>query len=151
MSRFWHSAFRVQYRLLARLDPPIRAFWRRFGLGNVVELRVERRDGRGQRSRLLGVLRAGGSEYVGHPNGHVGWTRDLVTAGRAKMVLPRGRGDREVSAELLPVDDDEREQAIRSTGQHPFPGNLVYRLGRRHIRVVGAFFRLSDVPQEKDT
>jgi hypothetical protein len=150
MSRFWRSAFRVQYRVLAWLDPPIKAFWRRFGLGNVVELRVERRDGRGQRSRLLGVLRAGGGEYIGHPNGHVGWTRDLVAAGRAKMVLPGGRAEREVSAELLPVGDDEREQAILSTGQHPFPGNLVYRLGRRHIRVVGAFFRLRDVAAAED-
>ena len=39
---------------------------------------------------------------------------------------------------------DERERVIRSTGQHPFPGNLVYRLGRRQVRAVGVYFRLTD-------
>jgi hypothetical protein len=38
----------------------------------------------------------------------------------------------------------ERESVIRATGQQPFPGNLSYRLGRRHIRAVGVFFRLED-------
>jgi len=38
---------------------------------------------------------------------------------------------------------DEREQAIRATGQHPFPGNLMYRLGRGHVRRHGVFFRLT--------
>jgi hypothetical protein len=144
MSRFWRTAYRVQYRLLAWVDPLVRVFWRRFGIGNVIELHVERRDGHGSRARLLGLLRAGGGEYVGHPNGHVGWTRDLEASGRATLVWPRDRLRREVTAEVVPAGD-EREQAILSTGQHPFPGNLAYRLGRRHIRAVGVFFRLRDV------
>jgi hypothetical protein len=45
------------------------------------------------------------------------------------------------TAVRLPMGD-EREGAIRATGQHPFPGNLVYRLGRGHVRAVGVFFRL---------
>ncbi len=44
----------------------------------------------------------------------------------------------------------ERDAVIGSTGQHPFPGNLVYRLGRGHVRQVGIYFRLTDrEPAEK--
>jgi hypothetical protein len=45
MSRFWRTAFRLLYSALAVLDPLIRRFWQRFGIGNVIELRVTRRDG----------------------------------------------------------------------------------------------------------
>ena len=48
----------------------------------------------------------------------------------------------EFSAKRLAKDDPERERAIRATGQHPFPGNMVYRLGRRHVRSQGVYFRL---------
>jgi hypothetical protein len=92
---------------------------------------------------LLGLLRAGDGEYLGHPNGHVGWTRDVAAAGQATLVLPHNRGERHIRAEVVP-DGDERTAAILATSQHPFPGNLVYRLGRRHIRAVGIFFRLRD-------
>jgi hypothetical protein len=47
----------------------------------------------------------------------------------------------------------ERGDAIRATSQHPFPGNLIYRLGRGHIRAVGVFFRimpLDDVTRRDD-
>ena len=57
MFRFWHHAFSVQYRILALIDPLVRRMWGRFGMGNVVEVRVARRDGKGDRSRLLGLLR----------------------------------------------------------------------------------------------
>jgi hypothetical protein len=36
----------------------------------------------------------------------------------------------------------EREAAILATMQHPFPGNVIYRLGRSHVRATGVFFRL---------
>ena len=140
MSPFWRRAFKLQYRLIAWLDPLIRVFWRRFGLGNTVDVQVLRRNGRGERSRLLGLLRAGGGLYLGHPNGDVGWTRDLEAAGGGLLRYPNGVEWR-FTAARLPLGD-EREQAIRSTGQHPFPGNLTYRLGRRHIRAVGVFFRI---------
>ena len=141
MSSFWRSAFRLQYRLLAWLDPFIRRVWRRFGIGNVVELRVLRRGGGGgTRSRLVGILRADGRWYVGHPNGDAGWTRDLRASGGASLIWP-GSAEVPVAAHLLPVGD-EREAAIRATIQHPFPGNVIYRLGRRHIREAGVFFRL---------
>jgi len=140
MSRFWRHAFRLLYRILALIDPLVRRWWRRFGIGNVVELTVGRRDGGGHRSRLIGLLRVDERRYLGHPNGHVGWTRDLGAAGEGSLRWPR-EGPRRFQATPL-TPGDEREQAIRATGQHPFPGNLVYRLGRRHVRAAGVFFRL---------
>ncbi len=141
MSAVWRLTFRAGYRLLALLDPLIRRAWRRLGIGNVVELRVALRDGAGTRSRLVGILRAGGGEYIGHPNGHVGWTHDLLAAGTATIVGPPHAEPRPVAAELLP-DGPERSAAILATSQHPFPGNVVYRLARRHVLAVGVYFRL---------
>lgn len=140
MSSFWRRAFIAQYRLLTWFDPAIRAMWRRQGIGNIHELRVTRRDGRGERSRLLGLLHSDGAMYLGHPNGDVGWTRDLESAGGGVLRYPNGVEWRFSAARLLL--GDERERAIRATSQHPFPGNLVYRLGRRHVRAAGVFFRL---------
>jgi hypothetical protein len=140
MSGFWHRAFRVQYRILALIDRPVRVVWRRFGVGNVVELRVARRGGRGVRSRMVGLLRVGDRRYLGHPDGHVGWTRDLEAAGGGTYCWPEGPEYR-FRAVTLSVGP-ERDEAIRATSQHPFPGNLVYRLGRRHVRAAGVFFRL---------
>ena len=144
-SRFWHAAFRYQYRILALIDPLVRSVWRRFGIGNVVDLEVARRRGDGTRSRLIGVLRANGQIYVGHPNGDVGWTRDLAAAGAGVVHYHNGVEWHFSSAPL--ERGAERDAVIRSTGQHPFPGNLIYRLGRGHIRVVGVYFRLTDRPQ----
>jgi hypothetical protein len=141
MASFWRAAFRLQYRILAWLDPLIRATWRRGGIGNVLELRVAGRNGKGDRSRMVGLLRSGGELYLGHPSGHVGWTRDLEASGVGTLLWPNGN-ELEFSARLLAKDDPEREVAISATGQHPFPGNLVYRLGRRHVRSEGVYFRL---------
>jgi hypothetical protein len=143
VSRFWRATFRAQYRILAWLDPLIRVMWRRFGIGNVVELRVPGRKTGAVRSRMVGILHSGGRSYLGHPNGHAGWTRDLLAAGTGVMIWPNGFEWR-FRAEPL-ANGNEREKAIRSTGQHPFPGSLVYRLGRRHVRRVGVYFRLEDI------
>ncbi len=140
MSRLWHATYRVQYRILALIDPLVRATWRRFGVGNTVELRVAHRIGGGSRSRLVGLLRVGDQRYLGHPNGDVGWTRDLRAAGRGVLKWPNG-DEWPFVAQLLPAGP-EREAVIRATGQHPFPGNLMYRLGRAHIRHVGVFFHV---------
>ncbi len=143
VSRFWRATFRAQYRILARLDPLIRVVWRGVGIGNVVELRVAARSSGAIRSRMVGILHAGGRSYLGHPNGHAGWTRDLQAAGSGVMVWPNGF---EWRFRALPLGiGEEREQAIRATGQHPFPGSLVYRLGRRHVRRVGVYFRIEDL------
>lgn len=132
--------FKVQYRLLAWFDPAIRRVWRKNGIGNILELRVARRNGKGERHTLLGLLHAADGLYLGHPNGDTGWTRDLEAAAGGVLRYPNGV-NWHFSAVRLPKGD-EREQAIRATGQHPFPGNLVYRLGRRHVRAEGVFFRL---------
>ena len=151
MSRFWRVAFRATYWILAVLDPLIRSLWRLFGLGNVVELTVERRAGTGDRARLVGLLRAGDRLYLGHPNGPVGWTRDLEASGTGTI---RWHDGREMRIRALRLEAGmERGDAIRATSQHPFPGNLIYRLGRGHIRSVGVFFRimpLEDVTPRAD-
>ena len=143
MSGFWSWAFRLLYRILALIDPLVRAIWRRFGVGNVVELNVTTRSGTGTRSRLVGLLRVGSRSYFGNPNGHVGWTRDLAAAGGGSYRWPRASAS-DFRAILLP-SGEEREQAIRATWQHPFPGNAIYRLARGHIRRRGVFFRVESL------
>jgi hypothetical protein len=142
-SAFWQRFLPAEYRLIRLLDPLVRPFWSGFGLGNVVELRVAgRRTGR-MRSVLLGLLQNDGHWFLGHPNGDVEWTRNLEAAGTADLVF-HGRPSVTVRATRLPPGA-LRDSAILATGQHPFPGNLVYRLARRHIRAVGTFFELERV------
>jgi hypothetical protein len=148
-SRFWRTAFRLQYRILALIDPLVRRVWSGGGIGNIIELDVARRNGRGTRTRMIGVLHANGRNYVGHPNGDVGWTRDLEVAGSGLIRYPNGT-TWQFAAQRLPRGG-EREQAIRATGQHPFPGNLIYRLGRRQVRAVGVYFRLTDAHTARTT
>lgn len=91
---------------------------------------------------MVGVLRAHDQWYLGHPNGHVGWTRNLSTAGGGVIKWPNGLEWRFRATPLSA--GEERDRAIQATSQHPFPGNVMYRLGRRHIRAIGVFFRLED-------
>ncbi len=88
----------------------------------------------------MGLLRAGPNDYIGHPNGDVGWTRDLTAAAKGTLVYPDGN-EVHVTARRL-ERGDEREQAIRATSQQPFPGNVIYRLARRHVRATGVYFRV---------
>jgi hypothetical protein len=137
-SAAWRTYLRAQYRLIRLLDPLVRGLWRAAGLGNVVELRVlGRRTGR-PRPVLLGLLRDGERWFLGHPNGDVPWTLNLEAAGRAELVF-RAPTAIAVRASRLPPGD-LRDRAILATGQHVFPGNVVYRLARRHIRAVGTYF-----------
>jgi hypothetical protein len=143
-SAAWHRYFPIQYRLIRLVDPLVHALWRAFGLGNVVELQVVgRRTGR-QRRILLGLLRVGDRWFLGHPNGDVAWTRNLEAAGAAQLVF-RPPTLLPIRATRLP-DGDLRDTAIASTGQHVFPGNLVYRLARRHIRAAGTYFLIEAEP-----
>jgi hypothetical protein len=140
MSGFWDHAFRLLYRILALIDPLVRGVWRHVGVGNTVDVTVARRNGKGDRSRLLGLLRVGNRRYLGHPNGQVGWTRDVEAAGGGTYRWPGASATPFTATKL--VVGPEREAAIKATWQHPFPANIVYRLGRRHVRKVGVFFRL---------
>lgn len=126
--------------MLGWLDPMLRSAHHAYGIGNFVELRVPgRRTGR-PTTTLLGLLRADGQLYLGHPNGDCMWTRNLEAAGGGELVL-RGLPPVEIRAVRLAAGP-EREAAIRSTDQHPFPGNAIYRLGRRHVLAAGTYFRL---------
>ncbi len=143
MSGAWSRIFRGLYRILGWLDPPLRAAHHAYGIGNLVELTVPgRRSGR-QITTLLGLLRTNGQIYLGHPNGDCAWTRNLEAAGEGKLAM-RGLTPVEVRAVRLPPGP-ERTAVIRSTGQHPFPGNAIYRLGRRHVLAAGTYFRLEPI------
>jgi hypothetical protein len=143
-SAFWSVALRLEYALLRVLDPVVRMWWRGYGLGNVCELVVPGRLTGLKRSVLVGLLVADGSWYLGHPNGETGWTRNLEAAGGRAELIPSWPRVIPVVATRLPRGE-ERVRAILATGQHPFPGNLVYRLARRHVLAVGVYFRVEPV------
>ncbi|MGH2394118.1 MAG: hypothetical protein ACRDGH_11620 [Candidatus Limnocylindria bacterium] len=147
-SRIWSLLWRLGYAWLRVTDPLIRAAWRAGGMGITVDLRVQgRRTGR-PRAVLVGLIEVGGRWYVGHPNGEVGWTRNLAAAGEAEVAWP-SRVSHRVRAERLP-DGDERDAVILATAhQQPFPGNLVYRAARRHILARGVYFRLEPMDESR--
>jgi len=143
-SPFWRRWFPIQYGIIRLLDPLVRLWWRAWGLGNVVELRVVgRRTGR-PRPVLLGLLQADGGWFLGHPNGDVAWTRNLEAGEAAELSLrwPSIVGIR--ATRLVP--GPRRDAAIGATGQHVFPGNVIYRLARRHIRAAGTYFEITLTP-----
>jgi hypothetical protein len=92
---------------------------------------------------LVGLLRVASQMYLGHPNGASAWTRNLEAAGEGTLLVPGA-----VPIAIRPVRLDtspERDAVILATSQHPFPGNLLYRLARRHIREAGVYYRLEPV------
>jgi len=142
----WASVFRLAYWIVRRLDRPIRAWWRRFGLADTVELVVAgRRTGR-PRAVLVGLLVVDGRWYVGHPSGDAGWTRNLRAAGRAVVVDRRGRRTT-VRASLLGPGPERRAVVEATWRQHPLPARPLYRAARSHILRWGVYFRLGPDPQ----
>jgi hypothetical protein len=139
-SAFWNRWLPIQYRIIKWLDPFVRPIWRTTGLGNVVELRVQGRRTGVTRSVLLGLLRDGDLWFLGHPNGDVPWTLNLEAAGTALLVFRPPSAVAVTATRLAP--GELRDRAIAATNQHVFPGNLVYRLARAHIRAVGTYFRI---------
>lgn len=133
------------YGIIGFLDPLIRGSWQASGAGlrNVVELRVAGRKSGIYRRVLLTLLVDGNGWFLGHPNGDVSWTRNLDAAGTADLAFRRTAPIAIRARRLEP--GAERDRAILATGQHPFPGNIVYRLARRHIRAVGTFFAVEPV------
>jgi hypothetical protein len=137
----WHRFFPIFYRLIALGERPLRRIVHRWGLGNIIELQVPgRRSGR-PRQVLLGLLRVGPDHYVGHPDGGCAWTRNLDAAGEAVISaawLPAQ------SVRAVPLEPGpERDAVLASTfRQHVFPGGVIYRLARRHLRAVGRYYRL---------
>lgn len=140
MSPVWRLGFRLLYAFLALTDPLIRAWWSRAGMGNVVELVAPGRRTGKRRSVMVGLLHANGRQYLGHPNGPVAWTRNVEAAGGGELNL-HGVGPIPIRVVPLPRGE-EREAAIRATWQHPFPGNVIYRLARGHILEAGVYYRV---------
>ncbi|MFI5262533.1 MAG: hypothetical protein ACHQZR_08270 [Candidatus Limnocylindrales bacterium] len=137
-------AFRALYRTLGWLDPLLARWWGRFGLGNVVQVTIAGRRTGVPRRTLLGLLVAEGRWYVGHPNGSAQWTLNLERADGHLLVSWPGQQPVPFVARLLPRGP-ERDRAILSTWQHPFPGDLIYRVGRRQVRAVGRYYRLERI------
>jgi hypothetical protein len=139
--RFWGAFWPRWYRALRFADPLLHRWLERGRLGNVVELTVTGRRSGLPRTVLLGLLTVGAEMYLGHPDVACPWTLNLEAAGEG--VLHRhGSPGQLVRAERLPPGP-ERAQVIRRTfRQHPFPGNVLYWLGREHVQRVGVFFRL---------
>jgi hypothetical protein len=133
------------YGFIRFMDPMIRSSWlvSGAGLGNVVELRVAGRRSGVYRRVLLTLLIDRDRWFLGHPNGDVGWTRNLDAAGTADVAFRRTAPITVRARRLEP--GEERDRAIRATGQHPFPANFVYRLARAHIRAQGVFFSIEPV------
>ena len=133
------------YGFIGFIDPLIRPSWQASGVGlrNVVELRVAGRRTGVYRKILLTLLRDGDQWFLGHPNGDVNWTRNLEAAGTADIAFRRLPPVAVRARRLEP--GEFRDRAIRSTGQHPFPANLMYRLARAHIRAVGVFFAIDPI------
>lgn len=140
-SRGWSLGFRALYRLLGLLDPLLRMVWLQSGLGNVIQVTIPGRTSGRPRRTLLGLLSSGGGWYLGHPNGAAQWTRNLDAAGGRLLISWPGQPPVSFRAEPLPPGP-ERDGAILATDQHPFPGDLIYRLGRRHVLAAGRYYRL---------
>jgi hypothetical protein len=119
----------------------VRRWYTARGIGNTIDLVVTGRRSGLERHVLLGLLRVGDGLYLGHPNGDVAWTRNLEAA-TVGEIRPHSFPSFSVRPVRLPAGH-ERDAVITATWhQHPFPGNLLYYLARRHIHAVGTFFRL---------
>lgn len=127
--------------MVARLQPIVRPWVERVGLGNVVELVVAgRRTGR-RHVVLLGLLQVDGERYLGHPNGQANWTRNLDAAASATLVSTH-QPPVEIHADLVPPGEERNRVVVATWSQHVFPGNVIYWLARRHIFAVGRYYRI---------
>ncbi|MFL5777659.1 MAG: hypothetical protein ACJ761_01835 [Chloroflexota bacterium] len=145
-SRLAHAFWPAAYHALRWLEPLLDPIWGRVPLGNVVQLIVRGRRFGQPRRVYVGLLHAGGNWYLGHPDLPCEWTLNLEAAG-GEIRYPDGRTWRFMAVPLEP--GPERDAVIRSTfRQHPFPGTVLYWLGRNHLRAVGRFYRLEDSASE---
>lgn len=146
-SALWSAIFPAAYSLLRAADPLLRGAWASGGLGITSRLTVRGRTSGLDRSVLVGLIELNGRWYVGHPNGDVGWTANLRSAGRG-YIAPRSDTLLEVTARPL-SEGPERDAVIWATAdQQPLPANLLYRAARRHILREGRYFRLERVETE---
>ncbi len=143
-SRLAHAFWPRFYRAIGLAEPLTRRYWRRAGIGNVVEVVIPGRRTGEPRSILLGLLTTHGRTYLGHPDDACDWTRNLDAAGGGELVFPDGTRQAFRAVRLDP--GPERDAVIPLTfRQHPFPGPVVYWLFRGHLRTSGRFYRLEGI------
>lgn len=123
------------YRLVSPLARRIRRL-------PYVELVVVGRSSGIERRTVVTLFEVAGQWYIGHPNGRSNWVRNIEAAGTATIV--RRREPQHVKPVILPTGD-EREAVVKATSRQPFPGNLVYRMGRNHVAAAGCYFRLDRI------
>lgn len=137
----WATWWRVWYRFVRLLGAPLTRLVLARGFGNVVILRVGGRHSGAERAVPLGLLTVEGERYVGHPNGDTSWTLNLRAA-TSVTVASKGLDSIRVRPLVL-APGPERDVVVRATfRQHPFPGNVFYRLAAGHVFASGVFFRL---------
>jgi hypothetical protein len=137
----WATWWRAWYRLLRIVESPLLRLTLRRGFGNLVVLRVRGRRSGLERALPLGLLRVGDRHYVGHPSGDAGWTLNLRAAGQATIESARIPAQR-VWPVLLGPGPERDAVVAASFRQHPFPGDVMYRLAAGHVSATGLFFRL---------
>ena len=137
----WATWWRLWYRFVRLLGWPLTRLVLTRGFGNVVIVRVRGRQTAVERAVPLGLLTVEGKRYVGHPNGDTSWTLNLRAA-TSVTVTSKGLGT--IRARPLVLGPGpERDAIVRATfRQHPFPGNVFYRLAAGHVYASGVFFRL---------
>jgi len=140
-SSAWNAAFLAAYATIRLMDPLLRWTWFSVGLGITSRLTVRGRRTGKERSVLVGLIRVGGRWYVGHPNGEVAWTRNLLNSREAR-VAPRPEAPVDVAAAPLEHGPERDRVIIATAEQQPFPANLLYRGARTHILSEGRYFRL---------
>jgi deazaflavin-dependent oxidoreductase (nitroreductase family) len=131
--------------MLLRLDPVIGWIWRRFGIGNTVIVVISGRRTGLPRAVYLGLLRVRDRSYLVHPDMSCAWTTNLDAAGGGEIQFRDGRTEAFRATLLEP--GRERDAAMRAAfRQQPFPANVLYWLGRGHLRAVGRLYRLERGP-----
>jgi hypothetical protein len=143
-SPFWTTVFRLLF--LATPTRLVGVDGRRFGYGPIEEVVIRSRKTGADQHLFLVVARTGDGWIVGHPNGErAQWVRNLAAAGSAD-VIDRFGAKIPVRAPLL-LPGPDRDAAIDEHTRQQVPGpRQLYRLARKHIRAMGAYFRLDPIP-----
>ena len=138
-SRVWRTVF----RLVFRTPRPVLGLAKRVRpSGPIQEFRIVGRRTGLERRYLLTLLEVDGRWYVGHPNGHSQWIRNLLAANSAVVM----RRNVETSVRAIELETGpERDAAIAAASRQPFPAGRLYGGARRHITATGVYLRLEPI------
>jgi F420H(2)-dependent quinone reductase len=141
----WTRSFELLYRTTPHAV--LRAI-RGLGVGSSEELCVVGRRTGIERRLLVTAVEDGGAWYVGHANGSsANWVRNLESAGSATLRTRRAGALAMEAHRMAPGPERDRAVELTIKGT-PFPVSIMFRLGRRHLRDAGAYFRLDPVTAE---